>query len=157
MLLGDQVINIGIMKFRIIMFLLFAGILFQCSDKIVSGDDLSKDDINYIQNLGVLAKGESIIKFYSNYTTKISGNFYTSKRLVSYWQYDKKPQDSFIKQAFYGDVSDIGVEYGDGFELTSALLVKLKNGDSFKVNSFCLAKPSHPLPPNTVPTAAPDT
>ena len=26
------------------------------------------------------------------------------------------------------------MEYGGGFEFTSALIVKLKNGDSFKVN-----------------------
>jgi hypothetical protein len=61
---------------------------------IKSGKDLSVKDKKYLTGLGLLEANEQIILFNSQGTglepIRQSGNFFTDKRIASYWKYIEK-------------------------------------------------------------------
>lgn len=122
---------------NIFIILLLSVLAYQCSPGVLKGKDLTKDDIEYIKSLGILEENEEIIKFSSSFRKKISGNFYTDRRIASYWQYDKSPKDNYIKSAKYTDIKSVELKHGDGFEHAPSIIVNLKNGNSFEVYFDC--------------------
>ena len=65
--------------------LLFSFLLLSACNHIETGDALSKTDIQRIQKLNLLDKGEKIYKFYSEFKNEVAGNFFTDKRIAKYW------------------------------------------------------------------------
>lgn len=120
-------------KLKIITSMSFILFLIGCNDSPITGEEVSKELKSYITNLGILDTNEKILLFYPPFDNKITGNYYTDKRVASYWQYSKAPKDNYIRSAFYSEIDSIGVKYGDGFERSSSLSIKKKNGESFDV------------------------
>lgn len=95
---------------------------------VVTENDLSKKDIDYIKNLGLLENEEKIIYFSSQLDRETSGNFFTNKRVASYWKYDKNPKDDYVKSIFYEDIKSITIDYERGLTNSTAILIKTKDG-----------------------------
>ena len=104
-----------------------------CEDKIIKGDELPKETIDYIKKLNLLNDKEDILYYYSSYTYKTSGNFITIKRIASFWQNSSKTKIT-KNTAFYNEIDSIGIWYGDGFEFTSKFIIYKKNGKKFDVH-----------------------
>ena len=108
-------------------------ILFSCQ-RIETGKTLSKDQINYIRQLGLLDRDEKIIKFYSEYKKKVAGNFFTDKRMAVYWIDENDSSKNHKAFAYYPDIIAIDTNYMRG-ALTFApyMQVTKKDGTQFKV------------------------
>lgn len=108
-------------------------LLFSCNH-IVPGDSLSRSDIEYIQGLGLLDKGEKIYKFYSEFKKKNAGNFFTDKRIAMYWIDGRNKEKNQISFAFYQDIKSIDTVYYAGATYTPYMLVKKTDSSQFKVS-----------------------
>lgn len=109
-----------------------------CDKKLETGNDLSKDDKEFITNLGILGADENIILFDSQAggfdEPKTSGNFFTDKRIASYWIDKHDTTQTSINYAFYEDI-DTMQRYPKFRSLTLAsyLEVHRRDGTKFKV------------------------
>ncbi|MBZ4034516.1 hypothetical protein K6T82_07045 [Flavobacterium sp. 17A] len=61
----------------------------------------------FIKSLHLLDKDEIIHKFYSQNTKRTAGNFFTNKRIASYWIDKRNPKRNEIYFAFYHDIIKI--------------------------------------------------
>ena len=105
-----------------------------CSSGILKGQELSSSDLAYIKSLGLLNDEESIVRFSSSMNLKSSGNFYTDKRIAAYWIYSDEDERY---SAYYHEIQSIDLNYGDGLEYASKLIVSLKDNTSFEVYFNC--------------------
>lgn len=125
---------------RFVVFLVLMLIFVRCTPGIINGENLSTQELDYLTQLGLLEENEPVMVFSSSLKFRISGNFYTDRRIASYWQYDKSPKDNYIRSAKYQDIDTISLNYGDGFTKSAALVVGLKDGSSFNVYFDCEKK-----------------
>lgn len=87
------------MKIRAYLFGLTLGltglVVTSCDRKLETGNDLSNQNKDFIKSLGVLDDKENIILFDSQgggfNGLKTSGNFFTDRRIASYWIDTKIP------------------------------------------------------------------
>lgn len=117
------------MKYALIFLFLF----FSCN-KIETKGSLEKKDIKRIEDLGLLDKNENIYKFYSEFNKKHAGNFFSDKRIATYWIDDRKKDKTKISFAFYKDIKTIDTIYNAGATYSPYMLITKKNRDSFKVS-----------------------
>ncbi len=115
-------------------FLLIIIFLFFSCNKIENHKTLSSDDIQYIKSLKILEDNETIYQFYSEFKIKYAGNFYTNKRIASYWIDKRDPRKNEIVFAYYRDISKIDTIYNAGATYCPYLLVTAKNGNTFQVS-----------------------
>jgi hypothetical protein len=120
---------------RIIFCGLFFNLIFfsSCKNKIETSDTLSKQDIELIQKLKLLDKDERIYKFYSEFKKNVAGNFYTEKRIASYWLDEHDTSKNKIEFAYYKDIIKIDTTYFAGATYCSYLLVTRKDNSNFKI------------------------
>lgn len=108
--------------------------LTSCShNKIETNATLSKVDIEYIRSLKLLDTTEKIEKFYSEYTNKVAGNFFTDKRLANYWIDERDKSKDKIQFAYYKDIKSIDTVYYAGSTYCPYLLVTKTDSSQFKV------------------------
>ena len=75
-----------------------------------TGEDLSAESKEYIKSLGLLDSGERIIMFDSQggiNGVKTSGNFFTDRRIASYWIAGRDTTKTIIDYAYYADIDTI--------------------------------------------------
>jgi hypothetical protein len=102
--------------------------------RIETGETISKDLIEYIQNMHLLEKDEKIIRFYSSYRKKLSGNFFTDKRMASYWIDENDSTKNKKEFAFYQDIVSLDTNYmKPSLTMTAYIMVTTSNGEKFKV------------------------
>ncbi|WP_295801482.1 hypothetical protein [Mucilaginibacter sp.] len=104
-----------------------------CQPGVQKGAALSRIHINYIRRLGLLAGDEHIILFDSQYKIKVSGNFFTNRRLAAYWTDENDPAKSYINYAFYPDIDSIKRRYFKVSADVSYLEVYKSDGEKFRV------------------------
>ena len=102
-------------------------------NQIQSGENLSKSDIALIKKLFDLEENEQIIKFYSEYKNHVAGNFYTDKRVGSYWLDEKDISKNEINFAVYSEIEKIDTVVYAGLTFSPFLNIKKRKGTSFKV------------------------
>lgn len=109
-------------------------LLFISCTGIISGDQLSESEIEYIKSLGLLDENENIIQFSSQGSSnKQSGNFYTNRRVASYWLGDTK-EENIIHSAFYESIDSIHSEdLSTALTYSSHIHVFVNDSSSFKV------------------------
>ncbi|GAA4059929.1 hypothetical protein GCM10022389_00180 [Flavobacterium cheonanense] len=107
--------------------------LFIACNKITSGDDLTESDIQKIKKLGILDDNEKIIKFYSEYKKNVAGNFFTNKRIASYWKDENNESKDKINSAFYQDIIRIDTITNAGASFSPYINVIRKDSSQFKV------------------------
>ncbi|MFT5821570.1 MAG: hypothetical protein ACI8ZM_002823 [Crocinitomix sp.] len=81
-------------------------LLFGCTSNVRKGSEIKASEKYYIQELGLLAENEEIILFDSQSSFEVSGNFFTDKRMASYWQNDK-PHEDHTTFAYYENIDTI--------------------------------------------------
>ncbi len=107
--------------------------LFIACNKITSGNDLSESDIQKIKELGILDDNEGIIKFYSEYKKNVAGNFFTNKRIASYWKDENNETRDKINSAFYKDIIRMDTITYAGASFSPYINVMRKDSTIFKV------------------------
>ncbi|MDB5091018.1 MAG: hypothetical protein JWR09_5012 [Mucilaginibacter sp.] len=104
-----------------------------CLPGIKKGTDISRNHIDYIKKLGILSDNERILLFVSQGRMKVSGNFFTDKRIAAYWIDETHKENSFIKSAFYKEIDSIAPHLIKKANHSSYLEVYKNNGQKFKV------------------------
>ena len=109
-----------------------------CDGKLQTGDDLSNWEKDFIRNLGVLDAKESIILFDSQSggfnEVKSSGNFFTDKRIASYWIDNRDSAKTTVNYAFYTEIDTIRrYPKFKSLTLASYLEIHRRDGTKFKV------------------------
>jgi hypothetical protein len=118
---------------KYLLYFLLTITVFSCN-KIEKGETLSKDDLAYIQSLGLLENNESIIKFYSEYKNSVAGNFFTDQRMASYWIDPKDSNKNHVSFAYYKDISSIDTNYmSTSLTFSPYMMVTKKDSSKFKV------------------------
>jgi hypothetical protein len=110
-------------------------LLCACHNGIQTDNTLSTTDKNYIHNLGLLDSDEEIIKFNSQLNNKVSGNFFTNKRVASYWMDERDKSKNRIASAFYSDIKSIDTNYMRT-SLTYAPYLEVTRNDSTKFKVY---------------------
>ena len=130
------------MKIRAYLFGLTLGLtglaVTSCDRKLETGNDLSNQDKDFIKSLGVLDDKENIILFDSqgggSNGLKTSGNFFTDRRIASYWIDNRDSTRTSIDYAFYTDIDTIWrYPKFKSLTLASYLEVHRRDGTKFKV------------------------
>jgi hypothetical protein len=109
-----------------------------CGNDIDTGNDLSKKELAFLRKLRVLDKNETVILFDSQASmlnaAEQSGNFFTDKRIASYWIDEHDSSKTTVEYAFYADIDTIRryPKY-KSLTLASYLEVNRRNGTKFKV------------------------
>jgi hypothetical protein len=124
----------NVYRLRMLLPYYFLFLLLTSCNKIETSETLSKDDIAYIQRLGLLEKDERIIQFYSEYKNSVAGNFFTDRKMVSYWIDERDTTKNHVSFANYKDIASIDAHYLSS-ALTYAPYMKVtkKDGSHFKI------------------------
>ncbi len=106
---------------------------FFSSESVKSGNELKKDEIEFIERLGLLDKDEKIELLYSLYNIKSDCYFITNKRIASYPMapYTSMPEDKGTYFAFYNEIDTMYVKFSGDLEGGNQIFVEKKNGEKF--------------------------
>lgn len=102
-------------------------------NSIQSGDSLSSKDFQRFRSLHLIENGERLYKFYSEFKKSVAGNFYTDRRMASYWIDEKDSTKNSTEFAYYEDIIRIDTCYNAGFTYAPFMLVTRKDRTQFKV------------------------
>lgn len=102
-------------------------------NKIESHKTLKQDDLAFIKDLKLIDSDETILKFYSQNTKKTAGNFFTNKRVASYWIDSRNSQENEANFAFYNDILKIDTVKFVGATYCPYALITKKDKSTFKV------------------------
>ncbi|REH00051.1 hypothetical protein [Flavobacterium aquicola] len=108
-------------------------LLSSCQNKIETNTTLSNEDLQRIKNIKLLEKDEKIIQFYSEFKNKIAGNFYTNKRIASYWLDERDTLKNKVEFAYFKDIIKLEPFYKVGLTYCPYILVTKSNNETFKV------------------------
>jgi hypothetical protein len=108
-------------------------LLLTACNRVKTGDTLSKADIERIQKLNLVDKGEKIYQFYSEFKNKVGGNFFTDKRIAKYWIDEKDKTKDVVSFAFYPDIKSIDTVYYAGATYCPYMLITRNDNSQFKV------------------------
>jgi hypothetical protein len=115
-------------------FLVLTLILFAASCKrIETGDSLSRKDYQRFRSLHLIENGERLYKFYSEFKKSVAGNFYTDRRMASYWIDERDSTKNSTEFAYYEDIIRIDTCYNAGLTYAPFMLVTRKDSTQFKV------------------------
>lgn len=112
---------------------MFLAFLFSCN-KIENNKSLNQEDIKYIQNLKLLDKNEIIYKFYSENTKETAGNFFTNKRVATYWIDKRNSKNNKLEYAFYKDIIKIDTGKRAGATYCPYALITKNDNSKFEVS-----------------------
>ena len=82
-------------------------ILLSCDHSARKGSELSQADRDYIKGLGLLDDNENIILFDGQSDFKTSGNFFSDKRIASYWIDKSNKTRSSVDFGLYSEIDTI--------------------------------------------------
>ncbi|MFL5742997.1 MAG: hypothetical protein ACJ75B_22450 [Flavisolibacter sp.] len=114
---------------------LFTLLLFcsACGNKIETGDTLKKQDFDRLYSLKLLDTNERLYKFYSEFKNSVAGNFYSDRRLASYWLDERDTSKNKVEYAFYKDIVKIATVYYAGATYCPYMRITRADSSSFKV------------------------
>jgi len=108
-------------------------LLIACN-QIENSETLNKADMDYIKRLKLLDEGETVGKFYSEYKKKVAGNFFTDRRIATYWIDERNSEKNEIDFAYYNDINRIDTIYNAGVTFSPYMLITKNDGTTFKVS-----------------------
>lgn len=121
------------MKYFFSLFFILTVIVSSNNNKIETASSLKQKDYQLFTSLNLFDKDEKLQKFYSEFKKQVAGNFYTDKRIASYWLDDNDKQKNKIEFAFYKDITKIDTIYNAGLTYCPYLLVTRLDSSNFKV------------------------
>ncbi len=105
-----------------------------CCEKIETGETLAKEDLANIERLGLLGKDERIVKFYSQFKKPFAGNFFTDRKVASYWIDRRDSTKNRLDWAYYQDIVAIDTNYLENAPSYAPYMqVTKRDGTRFKV------------------------
>lgn len=104
-----------------------------CGNKIETSETLKKQDFDRLYSLNLLDTNEQLYKFYSEFKNSVAGNFYSDKRLASYWLDERDTSKNKVEYAFYKDIVKIDTVYYAGATYCPYMRVTRADSSSFKV------------------------
>lgn len=107
-------------------------LLISCN-KIENHKTLEQDDIKRLKSLKILDDDETIYQFYSEFKNEFAGNFYTNKRIASYWIDKRDTKKNKTNFAYYKDIIKIDTIYNSGLTYSPYILITTKDNKTFKV------------------------
>jgi hypothetical protein len=114
--------------------LITGAILLSCYRSTRNGTELSQADTDYIKGLGLLDDNEKIILFDGQSDFKTSGNFFSDKRIASYWIDKRDKTKSSTDFGLYSEIDTILTrDLSRALTYASYLEVVKDNGETFKV------------------------
>lgn len=133
---------------NILLPLIIAFTFIACENGIQKGTALSKEDLAFIQELGILDENEEIILFHSQSgksdEVKEAGNFFTEKRIAAYWL--DISSENAVNSALYSEIDTIRTfdktkqwSQGSYLEIRTKDSIEFRvyvNGDSSSVWNF---------------------
>jgi hypothetical protein len=108
-------------------------LLLLACNHIETDSTLGASDIEYLRKLNLLSHDETVYKFYSNYKKRLSGSFFTNKRMASYWFDEFHEERTKVSFAYYTDIAAIDTVYFAGSTYTPYMLVTASDSSQFKV------------------------
>ena len=114
-------------------------ILISCSifliscNEIKSGKEVKKETVDLIKSLDLLDKDETIIKYYSNHTEELAGNFFTNKRIAHYWLVENSRSGIDIDFAYYNDIISIDTTFEVAEFSVPYMKITKSDSSSFRV------------------------
>lgn len=114
-----------------ILYIIFVFLL-SCQS-IQTGKNVNNSTIKLIKSLGLLAEDEQIIKYYSNYTERRAGNFFTNRRIAHYWldEHDQSKNDTSF--AYYESIVAIDTIYAVPDTFSPYMRITRSDSTTFKV------------------------
>lgn len=100
------------------------------SSHVILGTEISKNNIKFLRESGLLEDDETIIYFYSDGMLSIEGegNFFTNHSVVSY---ENQSGELYGGIAYYKEIDDIKVVYSDSFLDDTIITIIKKDGTRF--------------------------
>lgn len=109
-------------------------ILLSCDHSARNGTELSQADRDYIKELGLLDENETIILFDGQSDFKTSGNFFSDKRIASYWIDKRDKTKSSVDFGLYSEIDTILTkDLSRALTFASYMEVVKHDGKTFKV------------------------
>lgn len=118
---------------KIFALLLTLVIFNSCRNKLKTIDSLSGQDISRLHALQLLHPDEQLFQFYSEYKNSVAGNFYSNKRIASYWLDEQRPAKSKVVFACYEDIIRIDTVYYAGATYSPYMKITKTDSSNFKV------------------------
>ncbi|MCW5921691.1 MAG: hypothetical protein KIS77_05060 [Saprospiraceae bacterium] len=107
--------------------------LLSCN-RIEGNNRFNQKDIEYLRTINLLDRDEQIYRFYSEYKKRVAGNFFTNKRIATYWIDERNQEKNEISFAFYTDIVHIDTVYYAGITHTPYMLIRKNDSTQFKVS-----------------------
>jgi hypothetical protein len=114
-------------------YVLFSMLCLVSCNHIETGKTLRQADLAFIRSLGLLTEEEEVHQFYSELRLKRAGNFFTDKRLATYWIDKSNKQKTRFSSAFYSEITSIDTVYYAGATYCPYMLVSKADKTQFKV------------------------
>ena len=97
---------------------------------VVTGEELSPDDLRILLDEDIIEPGETVVLFYSAglFSVREDGSLLTGTRVISYEEID---DGLWIGSAFFDEIASVSVEEPGGALHDTQVLVTLHNGRSF--------------------------
>jgi hypothetical protein len=104
------------------------------STQVIEGERLYSFHESFFESIGALHEDEKVLYFYSAgfLSYKEDGNFFTDRRVVSYWR-DPGPGEIHVDQAEYSDIQSIDPEFTDSYLEDSIVTITLKDDTQFSL------------------------
>jgi len=97
-----------------------------------AGSRLWDHNSEFLQQVGLLQKGEKVLYFYSDGVLSIEddGNILTDAKVISYWK-DDETKEFFVETARYEDIETIETDYSDNFTDPTVITIRRNDGSDF--------------------------
>lgn len=120
------------LKKSFILFLLSATLLVGCSS-YYSSSGLTEADEAYLTDIDLLDNNEDVLFFSSGLGIKQEGNFFTDKRVATYWIDPERPHKEKRVSADYSEIADISIVYSSNSLYAHKITVTRTDGSQFPV------------------------
>lgn len=104
------------------------------STQVIGGERLYSFHEDFFGSIGALNEDEEVLYFYSAgfLSYKEDGNFFTDKRVVSYWT-DPSLGDIYVDQANYSEIESIDTDFTDSYLEDSIITITRKDETQFSL------------------------
>lgn len=123
-------INYSIQTFALILLALLTA-----CNHIKKGNELSASELARINHLFHLDADEKVYQFYSEFKSKVAGNFFSNKRIASYWLDENDKTKNQINFARYADIIAIDTVFNAGATYYPYMLITRKDSSRFRVSA----------------------
>jgi len=112
--------------------------IYSCQYGLKNGEEISNEDKEFIRELGILDADEDIILINSQSGSsdelKQAANFYSTKRLASYWLDENNDAKTLINSAYFHEIDTILLtDLSKDWANTSYLRILKKDSTEFNV------------------------